>query len=477
MNSYSAIFIPKINNKLGQIIKGIKLLNLINNKINIQNGGSPWSDVINKFAGNTHYIYDTEEYEKLVTQLLNEIALLRAVVIELLSQLPEKEKDIIKSEVESVVQLSTKHTLPTPKIEPPKIVPPNELTNDDLFMNTLTQVYEDQYKDIKIYKFTKDTYLYIDSKKFTEGTLWSKDINNNRSDSKYKEENMEDIYILFVAKYNLKYLFSFKHNDLRNMQNKQLNLNTFYTKIREFVNVEVIMPLREWFTSEIKKYVNSSQIENATKSGRVTKPQTVSSTTYNADNCHRYNIIYRDGSSFDNYTILTINDTGTEYITDQKIFGSIPFYIDIYDFIKKFTNVIKIKIIGNFKIHFYNNKINASLIQNISFNKINTLTCKNVYLFNLHTIIKLFTNLTNIIINYTENESIVFKALYKESDELKLASLSSLLNYLNENKTLQIIQLPSFFKITNIGSYFPSDPVILKSEITRLEKNKQITYI
>ena len=482
MNSYIAIFIPKINNKLGQIIKGFKLLNLINNKINIQNGGSPWSDVINKFAGNTHYIYDTEEYEKLVARLVNEIALLRAVVIELLSKLPEKEKPIIAGEIEKIVQKSAKQVLPKtkesplhlrreieglqslldppkidppkiipPKIIPPKIEPPKELTKDNLFMNTLTLVYDDDEKNIKIYKFTKNTYKYIDSDKFTKDTLWSADI-NNKLDSKYKEENMEDIYILFVSyNGNSKYVFSFKHNDLRDMKNNQLKLEELYYDLCD--NKNDCNKLRDWFTINIKEYVNSHKIERAPIPKLGTTQQTIGSDNYHADSCKKYDIIFKNDTSFyETINHLKITDKKREYNNITLCFESVPFYVDIYDFISKFTNINKLSIIGDFNKDFNMSyktyvgststsfEIDPTHTNDSKFNEITQLICDKVEITILDTIIKLFKFLKSITIKgtYDSNQqkliNIVITTLCKR-DELDINIPNEFKATLQKNKS------------------------------------------
>jgi len=422
MKSYSAIFIPKINNKLKKIIKGIELLNLINSQINIQIGGSgSVAETFDTLVKKTVFVYNTEEYEKMVAKFQKEIALFRAIIIELLSRLPQtksenaqqflgKEKAMIKSLLEPPKIEPPKIKLP--KIEPPKIKLPKELTKDELFMNTLTLVYEDKGKEIKIYKFTQDTYTYIDSEKFKKDTLWSDDINKTQN-SKYKKENMKDIYILF-AEYNdnSKYLFSFKHNDLRDMKNNQLKLEELYNDLCD--NKDDCNKLRVWFMSEIKEYVNSPKIESTTEPRSGTTPRSSGSENYIADSCERYNIIFKNNITNYPYIHLKITDNNRQFNNTTQRFESIPFYVDIYDFISNFTNINTITITGDFKKDFditYKKYISSEsgntfkidithtmFMNHPIFNNIIKLICNNINIIILNTIINLFKLLEYITI-------------------------------------------------------------------------------
>ena len=97
-----------------------------------------------------------------------------------------------------------------------------------------------------------------------------------------------------------------------------------------------------------------------------------------------------------------------------------PFYVDIYDFISKFTNINKLSIIGDFNKDFdmkYKTYVSPSgfeidtthtnYMNDPVFNQIKQLTCDKVEITILDTIIKLFKFLESIVIKgtYDSNQS------------------------------------------------------------------------
>jgi hypothetical protein len=134
----------------------------------------------------------------------------------------------------------------------------------------------------------------------------------------------------------------------------------------------------------------------------------------------------------------------------------VPFYIDIYEFISKFTAVTTLHIIGNFNIHFYNNDAIIKVFIRIeTFSKINTLICENVYIFKLFRIIKLFINITDITIQYTDKKS-VFPKLNNGIESDSIAQLIELFNYLQANTKIQTIKLSNIFEPQKIEQHIPS---------------------
>jgi hypothetical protein len=425
-------------------------------------------------------VHNTEEYEKMVAKFQKAIALLRAIIIELLSRLDEKNQEklipITEKELDKKIDDNAKIIQRAYKThiqkEKPKEMPANDIKPDFIFDN------------IKIYKLTENNYISILS--LTNKTLWSRDIQTSFDQSEYiyNKVNIGNIYIIYITFKTIitPFLVSFVNNDLRDEANKQLKLYKFYIDIQNISSVEAIKQLREWFDKQIVNYVNPLKTGSTTESGGevITSPRsgkispTPGPTNYMADSCRKYNIIYRDSLSLDNYTILTIKDTGSEYDKISKQFGIIPFYIDIYDFISKFTNVTNIKIIGNFKIHFYDKKI-------ISFNKINTLTCENVYLLNLKQIIELFNNLISITINYT-NYKDAFTIL-KEHDAITIVNnIILLFSSFTKQEKLKTISLSKLFTLDNIKSNVPvKNPLTLNAFIDRFlghvqTKQIELTY-
>lgn len=454
MNSYSAIFIPKINNKLKKIIKGIELLNLINNKINIQTGGSSVAEALGNLLNGTIYIYNTEDYEKeykkMVAKFLKEIALLRAIIIELLSRLPQKDKEKLIPITDDKLDARIENAATTiqkafKEHKKPTKMPADDITPDFTFGN------------IKIYILTKDNYKSI--LQLSGNTQWYRDIDSNTPI--YTSDNIVNIYIIHIIKNDtiIPFLVSFKNNDLRDINNKQLKLYEFYNNIQTITNNEDNTKLRKWFTTSVEDHVGK-------------KPIVLQSTAYNADSCVRYNIIYRTTQTF-NLTKLTIHDKGTEYDNTTKTFGSVPFYIDIYEFINKFTTVVTLHIIGNFNIHFYNKEPSISQ----TFSKIKTLICENIYIFKLLSIIKLFINITDITIKYKYTYTTVFLRLNNET-ESNSSQLIKLFNYLQENKKIQTISLSKLFKLDNITQHEPAIVERITQFETYIKTNKKVlTYI
>lgn len=428
MNYYNTIFISKINKKLNKIINGIKLLNSINNTISIQSGGSGLSEAINTFAKKQLVIYNTEEYEKLVTKFLKEIAILRAVIIELLSQLHEKNqdeyKDMSKEELEKQkedLESKISKTIETIKLKTP--AQPNIKPAEEPQSVTYTshEKVPTVFKEdgITIYSPTQGTYSDFYSSKI-RAPLWSKDMKQpisgtKSSDSIYDENNINNIYVISINEpNNALYLVSFKHNDLRDSNNKQLTLNKLYEYITKKITSDIYNKFISWMTGEITKYVESiktSKTKIAVKTGEkdATDPSTkspVSSTTYRADNCSRYNIIYHKDSILDKYTTLKIIDKGTDYDKTSRIFGSVPFYIDIYEFISKFINCTKIDITGDFSAQFYLLKEQSTPYMNTPpFNNIAQLVCSDCALTSVNQILKLCKGLQSIKISFTNDQS------------------------------------------------------------------------
>lgn len=399
MNYYNTVFISKINNKLNKIINGIKLLNSINNTISIQSGGG-LSEAINTFAKKQLVIYNTEEYEKLVAKFLKEIAILRAVIIELLSQLHKKNQDVYipisDKELDARVDAAAT-TIQQPSQKPPKPeikekTPETYITPDFTFDN------------IKIYKLTEDNYISILS--LTDTTLWSKDIQMNLSQSKYiyNKANIKNIYIIHITVLSIitPFLVSFVNNDLRDSTNKQLTLNKLYEyiKTQNSISEDTHKKFILWMTDKITEYTQSIK-----SPPRKTSAQTTT-VTYVADNCQKYNIIYNTDSNLTNYTTLKIIDHGTTYNTDTQTFGSVPFYIDIYEFISKFINCTKIDITGDFSAQFYSINLQSTQNMNTSpFNNIAQLVCSNCALTSVNQILKLCKRLQNIKISFTNDQS------------------------------------------------------------------------
>jgi hypothetical protein len=431
MNSYSAIFIPKINNKLKKIIKGIELLNLINSHINIQTGGS-LTEIVNELQKRQVVIYRTEdydnEYKKMIAKFLNNIELLRVIIIGLLSQLHEKDQykniPITMDELDKKIDDSAaiiQRTFRAHKKQ--KEMSANDIKPDFTFGN------------IKIYKLTQYNYKSILS--LSTSKLWMGDIDSITPI--YTSANIDNIYIIHIIKDGniTPFLVSFVNNDLRNSVNEQLKLYIFYDNITTITSNEDKTSLRQWFTTNVKTHAENNAL-------------ITSGTAYNADSCKRYNIIYSTNVKF-NFIKLTIYDKGTTFDYTNKTFGCVPFYIDIYEFISKFTTVTTLHIIGNFNIHFYNN----DAIRIETFSKINTLICENVYIFKLFRIIKLFINITDITIQYTDKKS-VFPKLNNGIESDSIAQLIELFNYLQANTKIQTIKLSNIFEPQNIEQHIPS---------------------
>ena len=467
MNSYSAIFIPKINNKLKKIIKGIELLNLINNKINIQTGGSSVAEALGNLLNGTIYIYNTEDYEKeykkMVAKFLKEIALLRAIIIELLSRLPQKDKgklipitdDKLDARIEDAATTIQNAFRGHKTQEKPTKMPADDIIPTFTFDN------------IKIYQLTTDNYISILS--LTNATLWSSDIQMTDTQQifKYNKANIKNIYIIHIISRTIitPFLVSFVNNDLRDKDNNQLKLYKFYIDIQKLriASDKAIIQLREWFNTQIINYVNPPKTEYSVKSGDedVTGP-----TSYNADSCSRYNIIYRTSAKL-KFTGLTIRDTGTAFNDTSKTFGCVPFYIDIYEFISKFTDVTILNIIGNFNIQFYTTQYTTSLIPNYAslikgkpFINIVTLKCEDVYMFKLSPIIQLFINLTSITIKYTDyNKTFEILKAPPNTENGFSQNVVLLFKTLKESN-LQNIILPKLFTLDTIKKYIKTIKVI-----------------
>jgi hypothetical protein len=398
MNSYSAIFIPKINNKLKKIIKGIELLNLINNKINIQTGGSSVAEALVNLLNGTIYIYNTEEYKKMVAKFLKEIALLRAIIIELLSRLPQKDKEKPITDKELDAASSTDLSLSITK----------KLSKISTWF---TPIYKNS--NIEIYNPTKDAGVKISLLLIP---IWHNNIELDKPQSIqsvkstshdiiYTLDNINNIYIIYMTRVDGtidRFLFSFENNDLRDSKNVQLTLKILYKFIYDYSPLDAYNEFTKWMFNKINTYTQSKISETHSVSAG-----TISTDVYTADNCKKYNIIYNTSINLNKYITLKIYDYGTTYNTSTQTFGSVPFYIDIYEFISKFINCKKIHIFGNFSAQFYKiESKSTTYMTNLPFNNIEYLECTNVAFKSLNQIIILFQVLKTININIVNKQFI-----------------------------------------------------------------------
>ena len=463
MNYYNTIFISKINKKLNKIINGIKLLNSINNTISIQSGGSGLSEAINTFAKKQLVIYNTEEYEKLVTKFLKEIAILRAIIIELLSQLHKKNQDVYKvvsmkeldKEVEAAATIIQKTFRKTqqPSQNPPKPeIKPAEEPHSVTYTGYEKVPIVFKEGDITIYNPTKETYSDFYSSRI-RAPLWSKDIKSHNTpdksfDSIYDENNIHDIYVISIDKSpDVLYLVSFKYNDLRDSTNKQLKLYILYDYIYNILSSDITAynNFKKFLEGKMHEYIQQTVSK---KSQQATEPHSRNSLVFLADSIVKYNKFFDNSFDKSRYNILKMKDNGTTYNKTAQTFGCIPFYINIYTFINSFSSLHTIYLTGDFQAQFFLSPLAQKLqlsTDDISnqwsgapFTTMQTINCETIDFDSLSHIISLFPNLLKINVKYNNMSQV----------KLTSSNIISFLITLNQRErgVLSDLTIPDKFK-------------------------------